>query len=114
MSKHPVKAPIGPPSHCTAVAEVCYLSLRELARLIRTRQLSAHEVMTAHLAQIRRWNPTLNAIVAKLDDEACLALAAAADARAGNGEPVGALHGMPWAFKDLEPAVGFPWTRGSV
>jgi amidase len=93
--------------------DVCFLSLRELARLVRSRQLSAHEVMTAHLTQIRRWNPKLNAIVAKLDDETCLALARAADARGSRGEPVGALHGLPWAFKDLEPAIGFPWTRGS-
>jgi amidase len=93
--------------------DICYLNLRELARLVRTRQLSAHEVMRAHLAQIRRWNPQLNAIVAKLDDEACLALADAADARVSRGEPVGPLHGLPWAFKDLEPAIGFPWTRGS-
>jgi len=93
--------------------DVCYLSLRELTRLLRTRQLSAREVMTAHLEQIRRWNPRLNAIVAKLDDEACLALADAADERSARGEPLGALHGLPWAFKDLEAAIGFPWTRGS-
>lgn len=93
--------------------DVCYLSLRETARLLRTRQLSAREVMIAHLNQIRRWNPRLNAIVAKLDDELCLALADAADARADRGEPLGVLHGLPWAFKDLEPAIGFPWTRGS-
>jgi amidase len=93
--------------------EICYLGLRELTRLLRARQLSAREVMTAHLEQICRWNPRLNAIVAKLDDDACLALADAADARAMRGEPLGALHGLPWAFKDLEPAVGFPWTRGS-
>ncbi len=93
--------------------DICYLGLRELTRLLRTRQLSAREVMTAHLEQIRRWNPRLNAIVAKLDDEACLALADAADAGAKGGEPLGALHGLPWAFKDLEAAIGFPWTRGS-
>src|SRR6202166_5368516 len=69
--------------------------------------------MSAHLAQIRFWNPRINAIVAKLDDEECLLLADAADARAARGEPLGALHGLPWAFKDLEAAIGFPWTRGS-
>jgi amidase len=93
--------------------EICYRSLRELANLLHGRQLSAREVMTAHLAQIHRWNPHLNAIVAKLDDEVCLALADAADARAFRGESLGPLHGLPWAFKDLEPVVGFPWTRGS-
>jgi amidase len=93
--------------------DVCYLSLREVVRLLRSRQLLAREVMAAHLAQIRRWNPRLTAIVAPLDEEACLALADAADQQADRGEMLGALHGLPWAFKDLEPARGFPWTRGS-
>ena len=30
-----------------------------------------------------------------------------------DGEPLGPLHGLPIAFKDLQPAVGFPFTRGS-
>ena len=94
--------------------DLCYLSLRELAQLLRIRELSARAVMNAHLEQIRLWNPHLNAIVAKLDDDKCLALADAADARAARGEPLGRLHGLPWAFKDLEPAVGFPCTRGST
>jgi amidase len=96
-----------------ATDEICERSLRDLVILLRTRQLSAREVMTAHLNQIRRWNPRINAIVAKLNDETCLALADAADARVARGEPLGPLHGLPWAFKDLEPAVGFPYTRGS-
>src|SRR5208282_1955780 len=62
---------------------------------------------------IHRWNPRINAIVAKLDDEACLALADAADARIARGESPAALHGVPWAFKELEPVIGFPWSRGS-
>ncbi len=69
--------------------------------------------MTAFLAQIARLNPELNAIVAKLDDEACLALADKADRALGNGGPIGPLHGLPTAFKDLEPAVGFPQSKGS-
>jgi amidase len=93
--------------------EICFASAGELARLIRTRQVSAREVMTAHLARIERLNPRLNAIVAKLDDEACLALADAADRRAAAGEPLPPLHGLPTAFKDLQPAVGFRFTRGS-
>jgi amidase len=70
--------------------------------------------MAAHLERIRRVNPTVNAIVAKLDDAACLALADAADARMARQEPLGPLHGLPIAFKDLQPAVGFPFTRGST
>jgi amidase len=69
--------------------------------------------MQATLAQIARVNPRVNAIVAKLDDAECLALADAADARLARGELVGALHGLPIAIKDMQPAVGFPFTRGS-
>jgi amidase len=90
------------------------MSARDLASLMKARKLSAREVMTAHLERIGRVNPKINAIVAKLDDETCLALADAADQRAARGESLPALHGLPIAFKDLQPAKGFPWTRGST
>src|SRR5690349_4065322 len=67
----------------------CFASAAELAAGIRSRRLSAREVMMAHLRQIERLNPRLNAIVAKLDDAACLALADAADARVARGDAVG-------------------------
>jgi amidase len=86
----------------------------ELARLIRRRQVSAREVMIEHLGRINTLNPTLHAIVAKLDDDRCVALADEADRRLARGEDVGPLHGLPWAFKDLEDAVGFPNTMGSA
>jgi len=92
---------------------VIFASARDLAKQIRSRQLSCREVMTAFLAQIARLNPQLNAIVARLDDDACLALADKADAALGNGVSIGPLHGLPTAFKDLEPAVGFPQSKGS-
>ena len=93
--------------------DICHTSGRELAALIGNRKVSAREVMAAHLARINRYNPTLNAIVAKLDDDACLALADEADRAVARGDEVGPLHGLPWAFKDLEDAVGFPCTSGS-
>lgn len=89
------------------------MSAQELVARLRARELSAREVMAAHLEQIGRVNPSVNAIVAKLDDQACLALADDADRRAARGGPLPPLHGLPFAFKDLQPAVGFPCTRGS-
>jgi amidase len=94
-------------------ADLCFTGGRELASLIRARKISARELMAAHLDRINRLNPTLNAIVAKLDDDQCLALADDADRRLARGDDVGPLHGLPWAFKDLEDAVGFPCTAGS-
>jgi amidase len=94
-------------------SSLCFASARALAGQLARREVSAREVMTAFLAQISRVNPQINAIVAKLPDEACLALADEADARLAAGEPAGPLHGLPIAFKDLQDARGFVTTRGS-
>ena len=94
--------------------ELNFMTATQLAGLLRSRAVSAREVMAAHLERIARVNPKLNAIVAKLDDERCLALADEADKRAASGAALPPLHGLPTAFKDLQPAVGFPWTRGSL
>jgi len=93
--------------------DLCLLPARELVRLIGTRQVSAREVMAAHLERINRINSAINAIVARLPDDDCLDLADRADARLASGVEVGPLHGLPVAFKDTEPAVGFPCTQGS-
>jgi amidase len=92
---------------------MAFTSARELAGLIHNRQISSREVMRAHLELIDRINPRVNAIVSKLPDEACFALADEADRRLARGDAVGPLHGLPIAFKDNQPAVGFPFTRGS-
>ena len=83
-----------------------------LAARIRAREVSAVEVMRAHLARIDAVNPDLNAIVT-LDPEGALAGAEAADRRLAAGEPVGPLHGLPIAVKDLEDTAGMRTTYGS-
>jgi amidase len=92
--------------------ELHWRTARGLARAIRDRELSAREVVTAHLDRIARVNPCLNAIVT-LDAERALAEASAADARSARGEPLGALHGLPVAVKDLEDTAGMRTTYGS-
>ena len=93
--------------------EICFMSARDLAESIRRRRIAAREVMTAFLRRIERFNPKINAIVAKIDDEKCLELADEADRWLARGENIGPLHGLPFAFKELDPVVGFPMTRGS-
>jgi amidase len=92
--------------------DLCFLQATELARLIRARQVSCLEVMQAHLAQIERLNPLVNAIVTLLPERA-LAAARAADEALVRGEPIGALHGLPVAHKDLANTAGVRTTQGS-
>lgn len=97
----------------TASDALCFAGARELAGQMRSKQVSAREVMSAFLSQIHRLNPLLNAIVGKLDDDECRKLADAADRQLARGDAVGPLHGLPTAFKDLESAIGLPFTKGS-
>jgi len=92
--------------------ELCFLSATELAAMIRSRRVSAVEIMQAHLAQIERVNPKVNAIVT-LDAEGALAQAKAADEKQVRGEELGPLHGLPMAHKDLFLTKGMRTTMGS-
>ena len=87
-------------------------SARELARLIRSGDVSPVEVLDAHLAVIERINPKLNAIVTLAAEQARDA-ARAAEAAVANGEPLGALHGLPVAIKDITPTAGIRTTFAS-
>ncbi len=93
-------------------SELCFLSALELATRIRQKQVSAREVMTAHLAQIERINPKVNAIVTLVADRAMDA-AARADEMTAKGGTLGVLHGLPVAHKDLVDTAGIRTTRGS-
>jgi amidase len=84
-----------------------------LVRSLQSGDLSAVEVMTAHLDRIDEHNPVVNSVVSALSRDAALAAAAAADRRRSRGEPLGALHGIPTAVKDLSDAAGFRTTFGS-
>jgi len=83
-----------------------------MAALIRARKLSAREVMQAHLAQIERENPRVNAIVTLVAEQA-MASALRADEAQARGESLGALHGLPVAIKDLVDTTGIRTTYGS-
>src|SRR5207302_3130288 len=82
------------------------------ARLIREKKVSACELMAAHLRQIERIDPQVNAIVARVPEQA-LRDAERADAILARGEPVGPLHGLPVAIKDLHDTAGIRTTYGS-
>ena len=93
-------------------SSVCFMSAVEMARLIRTKKLSAREALAAHLKQIERVNPKVNAIVT-LVPEMAAAAAAKADEMQARKETLGPLHGLPVAHKDLVETRGIRTTFGS-
>jgi len=92
--------------------DLVFHSARDLATAIGTGELSAHEVMQAHLDQIEQLNPAVNAIVS-LDGDAALAAADRADRQLADGAPIGVLHGLPMAHKDTHLTGGLRTTFGS-
>jgi amidase len=93
-------------------SEICFLPATELARRIRKKDLSVRDVMAAHLAQIERLNPKLNALVTLVPEQAMKQAKEADEALAKNKE-VGPLHGLPVGHKDLFPTQGIRTTFGS-
>ncbi len=84
----------------------------EMQAALRTRTISARELLDLHLDRIAARNPALNAIVS-LDEDRARQAAADADAALAVGEPVGPLHGLPFAFKDTHEVAGWRTTYGS-
>jgi amidase len=86
---------------------------RDLAAAIATRTCSAVEVMTAFCDRIAAINPAINAIIGLRPREDLIVEAEGADRAVASGAPLGPLHGLPHAVKDLEPVAGLPFTMGS-
>ena len=92
--------------------ELCFLSATELAQRIQNREVSAREVMEAHLKQIEKINPKVNAVITLVADQA-LKQAGEADRILNRGEAVGVLHGLPMGVKDLVHTKGIRTTYAS-
>jgi amidase len=92
--------------------DLCFRPATELAALVRRREVSARELLEAHLDRIERVNPALNAIVT-LGADGARAAADAADAALSAGEDLGPLHGLPVAHKDTHATGGMRTTWGS-
>ena len=93
--------------------EIIYTSAKRMARAIGDGDVSAAEVVEAHLARIQEVNPTINAVV-RLAAERARAEAAEADAALARGERKGALHGVPFTLKDSIDTEGVITTGGTL
>src|SRR5215831_2767091 len=93
--------------------ELWQLDATALAALIRTGQVSAREATESHLQRLQAVNPTLNAVVRVLADEA-RAAADKADAQQRAGEVLGPLLGVPITTKINSDQQGCPTDNGMV
>jgi len=90
---------------------LAFKSAGALAQLIRSRQLSANELLALHIDRIERLNAPLNAIVT-LDLDRAARRAGDADAATARGEFWGPLHGVPCTLKDTHSTAGVRTTAG--
>jgi len=94
------------------MTDLCGSDAVALAGLLRSREVSAREVVAAHIKRIEEVDPVVNAVVTRTFNQA-LAKAAAADDALARGEQPGLLHGLPVAHKDLVETAGVRTTFGS-
>src|SRR5579863_5916563 len=113
MTFDPAKLEPAIPNSPSPSSDLCFLRAVDMAKQIRGKQLSAREVMQAHLQQISRFNSQVNAIVTRVPEDQLMAQAAAADESLARGSYLGALHGMPVGVKDLHETAGIRTTYGS-
>jgi aspartyl-tRNA(Asn)/glutamyl-tRNA(Gln) amidotransferase subunit A len=91
------------------MSELHWLTAAEAARQFAARKLSPVELLTALLARIDRLDPKLHAFI-RLDADAAMTAARAAEAEIAAGRGRGPLHGVPVGIKDIFDVAGLPTT----
>jgi amidase len=91
---------------------LAFAPARSLASKIRHKEISARELLEFYLQRVEHYNPRLNAIIFRQDEQA-RQRADAADAALARGEVWGPLHGVPMTMKEIVAWVGSPSTWGN-
>ena len=94
------------------MTELHWLEAHEAAELIATKQLTSLELTKALLDRIEKYDQGLNAFLTRRPDQA-LKDANRADEAVRKNEPIGPLHGVPFALKDIIDAAEWPTTAHS-
>jgi amidase len=114
MTLHPEQhAAVRSAGHRDLPAELWRWTATDLARGIRTRQISSREAVASILGRVDEVNPHLNALIEVTPDES-YAMADEADRAVTAGEPLGPLHGVPVSVKVNSDQAGHATTNGIV
>jgi Asp-tRNA(Asn)/Glu-tRNA(Gln) amidotransferase A subunit family amidase len=92
---------------------LAFAPVRELAALVRSRQVTSVELTELALARLKKYNPLLKCVVNYTEEDA-LKMARKADQEIAAGIYRGPLHGIPWGAKDLIAYPGYPTTWGAT
>lgn len=93
--------------------DLAFMTVAELAGLLKSRQVTSTELTRLALARLRRYDDVLEAVVT-LTEARVLDAAARADAEIAAGAWRGPLHGVPYGAKDLLAVRGYPTTWGAM
>ena len=93
--------------------ELAFSPAHELRKLIAKRQLSSVELTDTYLRRIQALDSKLNAFLTVVAEDA-INTAKEADKAVARNDPLGPLHGVPIAIKDLMPSKGIRTTKGSL
>ncbi len=92
--------------------ELAFMTIHELAGLIRSKQITSVELTRFFLERLRRHNDSLLCVVT-FTEELAIKQAEKADQEIRDGKYRGLLHGIPYGVKDLMAVSGYPTTWGA-
>ncbi|XP_020233532.1 uncharacterized protein LOC109813702 isoform X2 [Cajanus cajan] len=92
--------------------DIAFMSVLELGELIKTKQITSQELTQIFLRRLKKYNPTLEAVVT-YTEELAQEQAKEADKLLSNGVYLGPLHGIPYGLKDIISVPKYKTTWGS-
>ncbi len=93
--------------------DIAFLSIPELAYLIKNRKISSLELTTIYLDRLKAFSDSLYCVV-NLTEELALLTARKMDQELAEGKYRGPLHGIPYGVKDLIAVKAYPTTWGAM
>jgi Asp-tRNA(Asn)/Glu-tRNA(Gln) amidotransferase A subunit family amidase len=93
--------------------DLAFFPIKDLAGLIKTKQISSLDLTKIYLDRIKKYDPSLLAFVT-VTEELALQQAEKADRELAAGQYRGPLHGIPYGVKDLASVPGYPTTWGAA